>query len=419
MDKDFYIECGCGYQTYFTNKEIGSEQSCFNCGAVLEVKAPNSVEDNNPTKDVEIKTKVAQPKSYSSPFEDDDEPDAPVLPVSTTFQPQSLAKDDSADEDVRAFSNATSAFGDPDADEEVVSTSDEPDPSLIREYEGPEHSNRYRQVKETETCPRCGNPFRGDWDKQSINGQEICYICSNQATEGMPERADTNKFNAGVDYLEEGPKQLAGLERDIPMDGTHAGGVEKFWLFDPESDQFRIMLYVLALGTILVTLFAVFFMDSGSSNPAQYQASSPQEELPPLSFIGMVLWAGWTIIEYFATYVATVYLILYLTERFPHDHFGMDILTIVLALSPFFISRLLMYGMVLIMGDDPTTITFVAAFGALVRVGGIVLTIMTLMHLLDFRIRDFFYMIIADGFVGFFMSQVGLLIFGAIAQVAL
>jgi hypothetical protein len=428
MDKDFYIECGCGYQMYFTDKEIGATQSCFNCGFSLKVDSPNTTSDNNPTANIEVKTKSSQPKTYSSPFEDDEEPDTPVLPISSTFQPKAMAEPDTANDDRTVYSNAASAFGDLDEEEEDVeeaASSNQPDPSLIREYEGPEHSNRYRQVDETEKCPRCGNPFRGDWDKQSINGHEICYICSNQATKGMPERADTNKFNAaGVDYLEEGQKQIAGLEHDIKVEGTHAGGVEKFWLFDPESDQFRVMLYVLALSTIMITLYAVFFMDSGSSNPGDYSTVAYQAEVSgeasqPLPVWGKVLLVGWTIIEYFTTFVVTVFLILYLSERMPHDHFGMDIFTTILALSPFFISKILMSLVVYFIGSDPSAVTAMAAMIALLRIGGIVLTIMTLMNLLDFRIRDFFYMIIVDGIVGHIMSLIGALVYAGIAQVAL
>ena len=63
-----------------------------------------------------------------------------------------------------------------------------PDASLIRSYEDPEHSNAYQDVQNAEACPKCGNPYRGDWDKQNINGEAMCYICSSQATEQIPER---------------------------------------------------------------------------------------------------------------------------------------------------------------------------------------------------------------------------------------
>ena len=428
MKKDFYIECGCGYKTYFTAIEIGTTQACFNCGASLDVDRPTENQVlNTPTFNEEAfatPKRVAPPKTYSSPFEDEDDedPDSTDLPMSASFasigryvETPELPLDPD-------YAQASDAFEDDDTVHPTTPTQLPPDPNLIRQYEGAEHTNRYQKVDDAATCPRCGNPYRGDWDKQTINGEEMCYICSNQATDGMPKRDHIKKFS-GTDLLEEGPKQIAQLDRDIPMTDSHAGGIEKFWLFDPESDNFRTMLYVLSFGTIILTVFLVLFTDSITPPPSQAdytaaQAANPVQA-PPLPILGRFILMIWKVFSVMGTLVGSVYLVLNLTDRMPHDKFSRDITLITLAVAPYIIGEIIIGAMVVAMGGDYLTESLGRAIAVFIRIAGALITIITLTNLLDFRIRDFFYMLIIDGFVAWLFTLAGLFVYAGIAQLVL
>ncbi|MFP6616382.1 MAG: hypothetical protein VCB26_08260, partial [Candidatus Hydrogenedentota bacterium] len=272
MADGFYITCGCGYELYIPEADVGTEQECINCGADLDTHpSAVSAEKDSAKEDIVAPPEVSSfveaahspyaDPAVSGPFEDDDESEVPA--------PQSAASQTEPEEPP---DYAASIFeDDSDKAEEDAQTENKPDPSKIRTYHDPEHTAAYQGSTETETCPRCGNVYRGEWDKQLIDGETICYICSNQATEGLPERLKQDRAVA-PNPVTQGQNWSGSVTAEIPEGPIE----EKFWLFSPESDEFRIMIYVLAFGMIFVTILLVIFGDFSPPTPSD----QPIAELP-------------------------------------------------------------------------------------------------------------------------------------------
>lgn len=419
MDKEFNIECICGYIIHFSEKDRGTTQECQFCSAdvLLDPDTPINPPES-PDTPLNLQTSTPPKKTYSSPFEDEDEPEVhSSLPIATHQTPYKKPDEPTVAND--SYAAVVSAFDDPDApDEEGIS--DKPDPDLLRSYEDPEHSNRYQKLDETQKCPRCGNPFRGNWDKQTINGEDICYICSNQATEGQPERKAITKFTA-TDHLEEGPKQYASLNRDAETVKGHAGGVEKFWLFNPESNEFRTMLYVLAFGTILITLFFVFTTDMDMSDQASQPVAQSTQDAPtaPLPFWARSIIAVWEIFCAIFSLLGTIYILLRLSDRMPHDEWRRDLTLITIAVSPLIIGDILIQSIYVFLDTDKLSQIAALISTKIIFIASVLITLFTLTNMLDFRIRDFFSLIFLNLFVAFLLSLLSLFVYAWIAHFAL
>lgn len=428
MPDGFYITCECGYELYIPEADVGTEQECINCGAELDTHpSAVSAEKESAKEDVVAPLEVSsfvdsehseyKNPTASSPFEDDGEPDAPapltpqpVAPATPPLQPK-----DPPDYAASIFED------DSDEEEERLAAVNRPDPSLIRTYHDPEHTAAYQGNTETETCPRCGNVYRGDWDKQQIGGKTICYICSNQAVDGIPERLK-QKRPIAPNPVTQNQNWSASVNTEIPEGPVE----EKFWLFDPESNEFRIMIYVLAFGMIILTLFLVVFTDmdmpsQSDQSIAEYESEAGttidgeevvEPELP--GWATSIYWA-WRVFIIFAGQFLSIYVVLMLTDRLPHGNiikdfvvvgYTMLLLGIVTAIYFAFASTIgqTMMGPLLMM---------------IVNVVCLLPCIWIMINVLGFRIRDFLYLMFISGFVHSFLHLISLFFYAGLAKVAL
>lgn len=397
MPEDRYITCECGYDIYVPEAKQGSVIECLLCGADNDtaVRLPGE----RTLSDIPPPRKEA-PSPSASPFEGDD--DEPVASRPSIAEHQS---------DQEASPYAASAFEDED-EEDIIDDSPKPDPALIRAYHDPEHSNAYQNVHNAETCPSCGNPFRGDWDKQNVNGKTLCYICSNQATEKIPDRI-IQKETVKPNPITENRGWSDSVNVDIPTGPIE----EKPWFRDPESKQFKRMVYWLSTGLIVVTLIAVFTTDySGTPQaPTSIGAEDSTAPLPTLPQWATITY--WVLVGCmgFLSQFAGFYVLLALTDRLPNGDFVGDCisigycmfwLTIASALyfvTAYYIAPMIM-GTVLMMG-----VSVIFGFTLIVLV----------INLLDFRIRDFFYLAMINGPVYALISIPASFLYTALAKIAL
>jgi hypothetical protein len=78
-----------------------------------------------------------------------------------------------------------------------------------------------------DTCPQCGNAYRGDWDRVETRQGMVCHHCSVLTTEAVPDLAHlTGPTELDIEEapnLEPPPKMLS------------IGA----WTLDPESASFK------------------------------------------------------------------------------------------------------------------------------------------------------------------------------------
>ncbi|MFP6596286.1 MAG: hypothetical protein VCC01_02415 [Candidatus Hydrogenedentota bacterium] len=414
MADGFYITCGCGYELYIPEADIGTEQECINCGADLDTHpSAVSTEKDSAKEDVlappEVSSFVeAEHSPYtgptvSSPFEDDDESEVPA--------PQSAASQTEPEEPP---DYAASIFeDDSDKAEEDAQTENTPDPSKIRTYHDPEHTAAYQGSTETETCPRCGNVYRGEWDKQLIDGETICYICSNQATEGLPERLKQDRAVA-PNPVTQGQNWSGSVTAEIPEGPIE----ERFWLFSPESDEFRIMIYVLAFGMVFVTILLVIFGDFSPPTPSDQPIAEVQTETeaqPELPAWATAIYWSWRMFIMFAGQFLSIYMVLSLTDRLPHGKIIKDFVIVGYTMLLLAVMTAIYFGLASTIGQSmmgPVLMLIVNVICGLP-------CIWIMMNVLDFRIRDFFYLMFISGFVHSFLHLISLVVYAGLAKIAL
>ena len=413
MPEGFYITCECGYEVYLPAANVDTEQDCINCGAALDTR-PTSIKLEKDSAALEFiapleETGYVDPDARRSgprsPFEDDDSLDLPREPrVRPKETP--VPKDSTPD-------HAASLFEDPDDDIEEQLVSHRPDPSLIRNYHGAEHKAAYQGNTETDTCPQCGNVFRGDWDKQKVAGAIICYICSNQATDAIPERLKQDR-SVAPNHDTQSNNWSMSVNTEIPSGPIE----EKFWLFDPESENFRRMIWVLAFGMIALTIFVMIFTDSvpapsQSSDKYSTTAGSAEEVSLP-GWANAVYWA-WRIFIVFMGQFLSIYVVLSWTDRLPHEKLSGNILTIGYAMFLLTLVTIVYFGLATTVGESMMGRVLIM----MVRVITGFPMIWILISVLDFRIRDFFYLIFITGFVYSFLNLISMFVYAGLANVAL
>jgi hypothetical protein len=423
MPEGFYITCGCGYEMRIPEADVGADQECVNCGAELDTQPSALTSEKDSAKEdvvapLEVSSFVHNQRPagtkpiISSPFEDDDELGKPTPSTPPASTPPSPRSEEPLDYAASIFED------DSDEEEESLASVKKPDPSKIRVYHDPEHTAAYQGNTETETCPRCGNVYRGDWDKNLTGGETICFICSNQAVDGLPERWK-EKQPVAQNPVTQSQNWSASVNVDIPEGPIE----EKFWLFNPESDEFRVMIYVLAFGMILLTLILVVFTDlempvQSDQSVADLEsgptvaADVAEPELP--GWANAIYWS-WQVFIIFAGQFLSIYMVLRLTDRLPHGKiindfvvvgYTMLLLGMMTALYVLFASTIgrYMMGPLLMM---------------IVNVVCLLPCIWIMRHVLDFRIRDFLYLAFISGFVHSFLYLISLFFYAGLANIAL
>lgn len=231
---------------------------------------------------------------------------------------------------------------------------------------------------DAESCPSCGRPFRGDWDKLETPRGILCNICANIATESMPERAKPSAPeqvapSGALDPMEAHPRAAEGKHRSFTMFGYE---------IDPESEGFRRGLYIAAAAVIGVTIF--FVMTSGSVDVSEAPLLEMEvEEVPGWMIAAKWIWG---VVRTFLNIFVALYFTLKFAEKLPHDRFVMDAInvggvavffTVVVELASF-CARLI--APIPIAGP---------IYGALLTLLPILVGIYFFIHFFDFRLFDF------------------------------
>lgn len=220
------------------------------------------------------------------------------------------------------------------------------------------------------TCARCGNPFRGDWDRQETQHGVYCYRCSNQATDGVPERL----------------KHLA----QAPPTGPLMPKFEEEQLKFTEKPAFKRGLLIAGL---LVVALAIYYSPMANAPvPASSRTtiSADAEAIEMPTWVAVV-WAVWRVLGIYLGLFLTLYIVLNSQNRLPHEVFWENLVYLSWVLLLLTAVSAGIYAALWVL--DGTTITgmlweriiwrfLIASLGAFAA-------IFILMRTLDFGIKDF------------------------------
>lgn len=439
MSEKIAVECDCGYTVYASETEIGSTIECMNCHAELEVTppAPAPVEPavaaaseipaapDTPTQEAP-RAPTAPSSAPKSPFEDDEESEA------SPFAEESAASEsipaDSAAPSLSQSPPAQNPFQDDEPGDEEQAPSgpftleaapESKDASFsdLMEAERPKDSLRNDRVetespldkKTGETCTECGRDIRGEWDRFALEEGVLCYICSNQATHGVPLRMQTGKGQRELtddDYL---------LERKPPPEPEPAP-----WYLDAQSDIFKRVVLVLAFGTIGIALFVNFF-DVGTPSPEALQqarlaateaAQSEPEIVLPL-WANIIIWS-WRAFGAYLGLLITLYFVLDRDGSLPRDTVKTNVLHICLVLS--IVAGIQVFSSLAYFYLMPI---FVAGgfFYVLVWAFSVFAQIMVVNGMLDLRLRDWMWAILFYfPLTQILLQSIGLFLYAGIYQ---
>ena len=407
MGNEQYITCECGYDIFLPPHLRGKIVECLMCGNEIDTSAPPkpapvreeveselAVEPEVTPSDFRIIDDTARDawgRGSSSPFEDGDGPD----PV---FRSTAVGRVSEPEPEPEPSYNPN-AFADEDEEEDAVDVN-APDPSLIRKYEGAEHTNSYQNVDESQKCPRCGNAFRGDWDKQRHGDEVICYICSNQATDTIPDRI-LNK-----EEVRENPATERGWAYSPSAEIPEGPIEEKFWLFDPESEGFRKMIWTMAAGLPLLTLLIVF--TEGFEVPETSPSVNQVETLERLAGDAGPTMPQWAVMTYwvivgitgFLGQAASFYAVLWITDRLPNFDFKRDAILITYTMVLLSVVTGFYMGIAQILAGFTTGPIWMMLLAPVT----FLIMVKIVMDTLDFRIRDFLYLLFISGPVHAFLA---------------
>lgn len=296
------------------------------------------------------------------------------------------------------------AFGGDDDDEDVAHpTFANPEPprhSPMREHDpiaaGPEK------------CVRCGRPFRGDWDEFETAEGTICYVCSNLAVEGIPERVRKDQ-EAAQPAVARTPASDRLIEKEAPPRPPE----QTFLGYDTSSPEFRRWLIGAAIATIAIAWLIMITGWGAPETPRGPSASAPSAEDIPVE-----LGIAWSIVFRLARYAVlglTIYLVLWWRNGLPHETVVRNVMDIglvviicaVVGLVFAFFGSLVDYG-----GDVgwiPAAIVY--ALGWMVQ-GAIVI------KMFDWRFLDLLWAAVFFAIANFLVYSVLKFVFGAIARLA-
>jgi hypothetical protein len=338
MSEKLQITCVCGYENWVSPDHIGQTISCAMCGADLAVdeaaasgqfNSPDPAEfDDEPAPEspvnpphrrsvppagptLEERVESAREKHRPlSPFEDEDEEQGAPAPRETESR---------AVESPAPRSRARSPF---EAGEPEREQTQGRGPFTLEPQSGPPGGVSYAERMEAtrpkesrsrhvvvatvsphdmpsgENCSECGRALRGSWDRIETEKGVICYICSNQAVQGLPKRLAAEKPKGGAlrDYdLADKPAQPA------PVD-------HRPWYTDTESPEFKRVIFALAAITLLVAAY-FFFFDDGQA-PATGAAEAPAPAEVELTAFTAALLQAWQVFAFFASFLSAVYIVL-------------------------------------------------------------------------------------------------------------
>ena len=397
MPQQYAVLCACGYTTLVYGSAVGTSVECGNCGAELEVDELSATSDGPVGDPAPLQDDVVQDQP-ESPLKDEAEHPVSSPPARSPFEEE----DEEAEEG--PSSGPFTLEPSPEAGDESF--------AKRMEAERPKEGNRHVILdtessldrKTGEKCGDCGREIRGDWDRFETPEGVICYVCSNQATHGMPQRTQSKK----------GARELAGDDYLLEAKTAPPAPEAAPWYFDPQSDTFKRVLLALAFSTIGIALFVSFF---GVGTPSEEQLSAARETRETAPEIVLPLWANVVIWAWrgFAADLGifiTLFLVLDRANYLPRDSFkdnliyiGMVVLSIaalqvVTGLSYVFLMPIFVVGGFLYV--------FVWAFSVLAQV-------IIVNRALDMRIRDWAWaMIVYFPLTQILLQSIGLFMYAGI-----
>ena len=416
MSNDLYVTCQCGYEVQVPASALGTTLECINCEADIEV-SEETTHSNRTVHEPGLGTQRDTARETMEP-EESRIPISPFDPSAPTTSPSAF-EEPAGDDDVFGTNEPWKPEGTPtsspfedESEEPYEPPHAKPKPTAPspRVFTEVTEQGAHDEVDEEETCPRCGNPYRGDWDKQTTEDGELCYICSNQGTEKIPER------------LRGGPR----VEEYIPPADrviAQAEGKSAKWFLDPESEGFRRMLWVLAVGTILLAIILNFSDDYQPPNErdafiAQTEAPAIEEtlpqELPGWALAVMWVWQ-WT--ASMAAFFIALYVVLLLRNKLPHETIKANTIVIgVVTLISIAMTVAVSLGFWWL-GDMPF---FLLVFlGTVVGLGMFVAQIIILIRMLNFGFIDFVLLYFLFGLSQGIVQAIGMFFYWGLATVAL
>jgi hypothetical protein len=307
MSEKLRITCVCGYENWVSPDRLGETVECMMCGADLAVDEATASGHFN----------AADAGDFG-----DDEP-APESPTNPPHRqpaaPEGITLEERVERERRKRGRPLSPF-DAEEDEppparvtESRATTiprppkprarnpfeaDEPEPET-REATGPftlepqsgaaggaSYADRMEETRPKERrdrhviiqtvspsdapsgerCIECGREIRGAWDRFETTKGVLCYVCSNQAVKGIPERPKVEK----TERRELTERDLVtGPVQELPIE-------DEPWYKDPESPEFKRVVWFLALFTLLLGAYFFRSLCRSSSRFTSHCASTVQ-----------------------------------------------------------------------------------------------------------------------------------------------
>lgn len=356
MSEKLRLTCVCGYENWIRPDQLGQTVECAMCGAdlVADEAAMSGHFDSPDAETIEDETAPESPTSPPhrqatpddgltleerverarqqrgkplSPFDADDDEIGPPPRVESRIvavpgQPRPRVRNpfeaDEPQEEKRPGAGPFTMAPD-SRTRDGASYSD-----LMEETRPKEKRERHVAVPTIsphdapsgEKCAECGRDIRGAWDRIETEKGVICYICSNQAVQGVPERVKT------------GTTQRRELnERDLVVEPVEEEFEERVaWYKDTESLEFKRVIFFLAVLTLMLAGYFFFFDDGAPvATDTPDTASIPEVEITP--FTGAVFQA-WHIFSFVMSLFLGVYASLRMNDATPHGRLVADVLLI-------------------------------------------------------------------------------------------
>ena len=361
MPEKLQITCVCGYENWVSPDHLGETIECMMCGADLAVDEASATGHFTAADAGEFGEDEPAPESPTNPpHRQPSPPDGVTLEERVEAQRRQRGRplspfdaDEGEQEPPRPReSEPRAAVASPQPKPRVRNPfeADEPEPEkpsgagrftltpqssakggrsysqIMDEVRPKERRDRNVTVQTIsphdapsgEKCSQCGRELRGTWDRIETEKGVICYVCSNQAVHGVPERLKVEK-----------PERRELSERDLITGPVQELPIaDEPWYKDPESPEFKRVVWFLAVFTLLLGGYFFFFGGDAQSPAvpdATEAADSSQVGRTPLAG---AMQQGWLILSFIISLFIAIYAALRIDNETPHGKLLPDFLFI-------------------------------------------------------------------------------------------